>query len=91
LFPSGEIVSLSHKWNSIGTFLVNVTAVDENGDPSEKVTLQLKINEKEDEPTQTGFAFLWLLFLAILIAWLLILLFIIRKRNKDETDEENSK
>jgi len=87
MFPSGTIISLKHKWNSTGTCMINVTAVDENGDSSEKVSLQLKINEKEDEPKEINFIALWLLLLTLLAVWLILILLLRRKRKKDKAEQ----
>ncbi|HEC76915.1 MAG TPA: PKD domain-containing protein, partial [Thermoplasmatales archaeon] len=43
LVNSGESVQMSHTWQEEGTYIITVTATDENGATSEPATLQVKM------------------------------------------------
>lgn len=89
LLTSGTVASLLHSWDIPGVYLVNISAVDENGESSGKLTLNIEIIEDIDKPAKdTDFASWWLLLLAILITGLLLILFFLWKRKKDKKDEE---
>ncbi len=85
LLPNGTIATLNHKWALPGTYIVNISAMDENNASSGITTLTVKI---VDEPDEKPYFFVWwLLWLAILIAGLILATIFFRKRKKKLDNE----
>jgi len=78
--PDGATATLNHTWTSAATFIVNVSAVDENNAQSGITGLEVTINEQTVETSTLNFTLIVLLI--IILIGLLVALFEYKRRKK---------
>jgi len=82
--PSGDLYQVSHIWTTPGNYTITVTALDEEGVPSEKETFDIQINDTP-KPKKEDNTLCYLLLLILILIIIAIILYLLKRRKKKET------
>jgi len=80
--PDGTTATLNHTWTSAATFIVNVSAIDENNAQSGITAIEITIDEEAVETSTLNFTLIALL--VIILIGLLVALYEYKRRKKSK-------